>query len=141
VDGADSSGTVQHYEALGFDPAPGNLAEVEQLARRYQESSEQLAQACESTDPADPRIRYFAAAARSLAIAAHALQTWHEDLGALKHQARVLEIQARRATDVEPLRRQAEVIRDKHTRLAKVMTERVDAAREQAPAEPGDRSG
>jgi DNA repair exonuclease SbcCD ATPase subunit len=136
-DGGDSSGTVQSYDALGFDPAPGDLAEIAELARRYQESSEQLADAHARSDPAQRNSVYFAKAARSLAAAAQALQDWHEELGALKQQARVLEIRARRAEDADPLRQQAEVLRDKHAELAKVMTERVDAARAQAPAEPG----
>lgn len=78
-----SVGTVASYDALGFDPAPGNLAQVSAVAQSYREL-----------------VLSGRANAAPLAIA---LSRFETELGDLKHRARLLELDARRAQDEKRL--------------------------------------
>ena len=102
------------FEALGFDPAPGQLGNVETLGQRFTAVSQALgdahqaltrigqtdgiwqgaaAQAFQNTVGELPD--YLDKAHRSLGEASRALQLWHTDLASMQHQAASLEAEAR----------------------------------------------
>ncbi|MFD9962018.1 WXG100 family type VII secretion target [Amycolatopsis sp. NPDC058986] len=115
----NSTGTVDSFEALGFDPAPGDLAQVSTIAEKYRTVATGLADALESlqaivqkkgeiwqgqaSEAFARRVGklpgYLDAAARSMTRAAQAISRWEGDLGTLKAQARELEIKARQAAE------------------------------------------
>jgi hypothetical protein len=104
------------FEALGFDPAPGQLANIETLGQRFTTVSRALgdayqaltrigradgiwqgaaAQAFQTTVGELPG--YLDKAHRSLGEASRALQLWHTDLASMQQRAAVLEAEARAA--------------------------------------------
>lgn len=104
------------FDALGFDPAPGNLGRIEALHSQYAQVGESLGQAHQVLaavgtnsgfwrgDAADAfRTKvgdlpgYLDDAHRSLDAAAAALQGWHTDLSSMQHTAADLELQANKA--------------------------------------------
>lgn len=104
------------FEALGFDPAPGQLANIETLSRRFTAVSQALgdahraltrigqadgiwqgaaAQAFQNTVGELPG--YLDKAHLSLRQASQALQVWHTDLASMQQRAAALEAEARAA--------------------------------------------
>ncbi|MFE0023073.1 WXG100 family type VII secretion target [Amycolatopsis sp. NPDC059021] len=114
-----STGTIDSFEALGFDPAPGDLAQVSTIAEKYRTVATGLTDALESlqaivqkkgeiwqgqaSEAFARRVGklpgYLDAAARSMTQAAQAVSRWEGDLGTLKAQARELEVKARQAAE------------------------------------------
>jgi len=107
------------YPSLGFDPAPGDLGQVAELADKYRVVGKDLAEANTSlrqivekkgvwTGQASdafarrvgPLPEYLDAAARSMTMASGALDGWQRDLGELQRQAMELEARARKAAEV-----------------------------------------
>ncbi|MPY77190.1 MAG: hypothetical protein GEV04_01595 [Actinophytocola sp.] len=106
------------FDALGFDPAPGEFGRVDARAERYQRVSDQLRFARdaitsivnqtgiwegEASEAFARRVgdlpEYFDAATRSMSRAAAALTDWHAELGELRRRAWELELRARTARD------------------------------------------
>jgi len=104
------------FDALGFDPAPGQLANLEALSTQYQEVARSLEAAYEALTQIGSSSSswqgeaalafqntvgelpgYLDKAHRSLGAAATALQGWHTDLGSMQRTAADLEWQAREA--------------------------------------------
>lgn len=104
------------FQALGFDPAPGQLGNVETLGQRFTAVSQALgdahqaltrigqtdgiwqgaaAQAFQSTVGELPA--YLDKAQQSLGEASRALQLWHTDLASMQQRAAALEAEAREA--------------------------------------------
>lgn len=120
------------FDALGFDPAPGELSRIEAIAQRYRRAGDQLRYARDAM--AGPQIwrgeasEAFArrvdtlredldTAAWSMSQAAAALIDWHADLGELQRLARELELTARAARDNDASD-ELDAIRDAARRLA-----------------------
>ncbi|MFG1640814.1 WXG100 family type VII secretion target [Amycolatopsis sp. NPDC049252] len=108
--------TAQDFPALGFDPAPGDLDGVTDLAGKYRAVSGDLAEANVSLrqivtkqgvwqgDASEafarrvgPLPEYLDTAAKSMGQAADALETWSHDLGDLHKRAVDLEARAEAA--------------------------------------------
>lgn len=108
--------TGNQYPALGFDPAPGDVGGVGDLAEKYRAVSRDLSEADsmlrqivtkqgiwtgEASEAFARRLgplpEYLEGAARSMAQAAYALEGWTRDLGELQRQAADLERQAKAA--------------------------------------------
>ncbi|ANN14926.1 hypothetical protein SD37_04150 [Amycolatopsis orientalis] len=108
--------TGNQYPALGFDPAPGDVGGVGDLAGKYRAVSRDLGEAntClhqivakqgiwtgEASEAFARRLgplpEYLDGAARSMAQAADALEGWAHDLGEMQRQAVDLERQAKAA--------------------------------------------
>jgi hypothetical protein len=106
------------FGALGFDPAPGQLGNIDALSAQYQDVALSLSAAYQELirigsasslwqgeaaqafgDTVDELPGYLDQAQRSLGAAATALQGWHADLGAMQRTAADLERQAQRALD------------------------------------------
>jgi phage shock protein A len=104
------------FPALGFDPAPGDLDGVTDLAGKYRAVSTDLTEADdalrqivskqgiwqgEASDAFARRIgplpQYLEGAARSMGEAADALEKWSQDLGDLQKRAADLEARAEAA--------------------------------------------
>lgn len=104
------------FEALGFDPAPGQLANIETLGQRFATVSHALgdahqalirigqadgiwqgaaAEAFQNTVGELPG--YLDKAHQSLGEASRALQLWHTDLASMQQRAAALEAEAREA--------------------------------------------
>jgi len=108
--------TGNQYPALGFDPAPGDVGGVGDLAGKYRTVSRDLAEADtmlrqivtkqgiwtgEASEAFARRLgplpEYLDGAARSMAQAAYALEGWAHDLGEMQRQAADLEQRAKAA--------------------------------------------
>lgn len=106
------------FPALGFDPAPGDLDGVTDLAGKYRAVSTDLAEADEAlrqivrkqgswqgeaseafTRRIGPLPQYLEGAARSMGEAADALEQWSQDLGDLQKRAKDLEARAEAAAN------------------------------------------
>lgn len=104
------------FEALGFDPAPGDLDQVEELAGRYRRVSARLGEALDAlnsiaeqtgvwqgaaadafAERIDELPEYLDKAAESTAAAGQALAEWAAALTGLQRQAYDLELRARQA--------------------------------------------
>lgn len=104
------------FEALGFDPAPGDVGQVEELAARYHRVSARLGEAldalnaiAEQTDVwqgaaaeafvarVDELPDYLDKAAESTSAAGNALGEWAAALAGLQRHAYELELRAREA--------------------------------------------
>ncbi|MGW5716168.1 putative T7SS-secreted protein [Amycolatopsis sp. NPDC003865] len=108
--------STRDFPALGFDPAPGDLDGITDLAGKYREVSTDLT----SSDDAlrqivrkqgiwqgeaseafarriGPLPQYLEGAARSMGSAADALEKWSQDLGDLQKRAADLEARAEAA--------------------------------------------
>ncbi len=104
------------FDALGFDPAPGEIGNIEALSTNYTQVSQSLEQAHQALtrigsssgiwqgqaadnfrDTVGELPGYLDKAYRSLGDAATALQGWHTDLGSLRRTAAELERQAQQA--------------------------------------------
>jgi hypothetical protein len=110
--------SARDFPALGFDPAPGDLEGVTDLAGKYRVVSRDLGEANvslrqivtkqgvwqgEASEAFARRIgplpEYLDGAAKSMAQAADALETWCHDLGELQKRAADLEARARAAAE------------------------------------------
>ncbi|KFU81594.1 hypothetical protein SAMN04489729_5865 [Amycolatopsis lurida] len=108
--------TGNPYPALGFDPAPGDVGGVGELAEKYRTVSRDLEEADtmlrqivtkqgiwtgEASEAFARRLgplpEYLDGAARSMAQAAYALEGWARDLGEMQRQAADLERRAQAA--------------------------------------------
>ncbi|WP_329054100.1 hypothetical protein OG738_13620 [Amycolatopsis sp. NBC_01488] len=108
--------STQDFPALGFDPAPGDLDGVTDLAGKYRAVSKDLAEADDSLRQIvrkqgiwqgeaseafarriGPLPQYLEGAARSMGEAADALEQWSQDLGDLQKRAKDLEARAEAA--------------------------------------------
>ncbi|WIY04861.1 hypothetical protein QRX60_13795 [Amycolatopsis mongoliensis] len=108
--------SAQNFPALGFDPAPGDLDGVTDLAGKYRAVSSDLTEADDSlrqivrkqgiwqgeaSDAFARRIgplpQYLEDAAKSMGRAADALEGWSRDLGDLQKRAADLEARAEAA--------------------------------------------
>lgn len=106
------------FDALGFDPAPGELGRVDASAEQYQRVSAQLGFArdaitsivnqtgiweSEASEAFARRVgdlpEYLDTATRSMSQAAAALADWHTELSELRRRAWELELRAREARD------------------------------------------
>lgn len=106
------------FPALGFDPAPGKLGAVNDLAEKYGTVGTKLSDANEAlaaivhqegvwtgsgSEAFARRVgdlpEYLIPAARSMRQAARALEGWHTDLQQMKLRAQELERQAQRAAE------------------------------------------
>ncbi|MCR6481256.1 hypothetical protein M8542_00335 [Amycolatopsis sp. OK19-0408] len=106
----------QDFPALGFDPAPGDLDGVTDLAGKYRAVSTDLTEADDSLRQIvrkqgiwqgeaseafarrlGPLPKYLEGAARSMGEAADALERWAQDLGDLQKRASDLEARAEAA--------------------------------------------
>ncbi|MEV7042558.1 putative T7SS-secreted protein [Amycolatopsis sp. NPDC051061] len=106
----------QEFPALGFDPAPGDLDGVTDLAGKYRAVSKDLTEADDAlrqivrkqgiwqgeaseafTRRIGPLPQYLEGAARSMGEAADALEKWSQDLGDLQKRAADLEARAEAA--------------------------------------------
>jgi hypothetical protein len=104
------------YEALGFDPAPGDASGVGELAERYRRISTKLKSAAEALDAIASRTglwegvaaeaffsnihrlpEYLGLAIESTAAASAALDGWATALDAMQGKAYELEMRARKA--------------------------------------------
>ncbi len=104
------------FPALGFDPAPGDLAGVTDLAGKYRAVSRDLGEADDAlrrivtrkgiwegaaseafARRLGPLPGYLAGAAKSMGQAADALEGWSRDLGELQRKAKDLEQRAEAA--------------------------------------------
>ncbi|MEV4142904.1 putative T7SS-secreted protein [Amycolatopsis sp. NPDC049691] len=104
------------FPALGFDPAPGDLDGVTDLAGKYRAVSTDLTEADDAlrqivrkqgswqgeaseafTRRIGPLPQYLEGAARSMGEAADALEQWSQDLGDLQKRANDLEARAEAA--------------------------------------------
>ncbi len=117
------------FDALGFDPAPGDLGDVEASAERYRRAADRLGLARDAMaalvqpatwdgDASEACARrvadlreYLDSAARSMSQAAAALTDWHAELSEFQRRAWELKLQARDAdvnavTAAERLKRQ-----------------------------------
>lgn len=113
------------FEALGFNPAPGELGRVDDSAEQYRRVSEQLRSARDAIESivnqtgvwegeaSEAFVRrvgdlpeYLGMATDSTSRAAQALSSWRDSLGDMQRNARELELDARRA------RNEAEAARD-----------------------------
>lgn len=134
------------FDALGFDPAPGGLGQVEASAERYRRASERLGLARDAMaalvqpapwdgDASEACARrvadlreYLDSAARSMSQAAAALTDWHGELSEFQRRAWELELQARDA-DVEVVAA-AERLKRQHDEAAHRVAELLDTARD-----------
>ncbi|MET8994630.1 putative T7SS-secreted protein [Amycolatopsis sp. NPDC004169] len=108
--------TARDFPALGFDPAPGDLDGVTDLAVKYRAVSEDLTEADDSLRQivrkqgiwqgeaseafarrVGPLPPYLEGAARSMGAAADALESWAQTLGDLQKRAADLEARAEAA--------------------------------------------
>ncbi|QKV77481.1 putative T7SS-secreted protein [Amycolatopsis sp. Hca4] len=108
--------TARDFPALGFDPAPGDLDGVTDLAVKYRAVSEDLTEADDSLRQivrkqgiwqgeaseafarrVGPLPPYLEGAARSMGAAADALESWAQTLGELQTRAADLEARAEAA--------------------------------------------
>lgn len=108
--------TVDDFQALGFDPAPGDLGRVDTSAEQYGSVSKQLGFAMnaiesiikqqgvwegEASEAFARRVgdlpEYLGKATDSMSKAASALDQWSSGLGDMKRHARELEMRAREA--------------------------------------------
>jgi hypothetical protein len=108
--------SARDFPALGFDPAPGDLDGVNDLARKYRAVSKDLTEADDSLRQIvrkqgiwqgeaseafarriGPLPQYLEGAARSMGEAADALEGWSRDLGDLQKRAADLEARAEAA--------------------------------------------
>lgn len=108
--------SVRDFPALGFDPAPGDLDGVADLAGKYRAVSTDLREADDSlrrivrkqgiwqgeaseafARRVGPLPNYLEGAARSMGQAADALEAWSRDLGDLQKRAADLEARAEQA--------------------------------------------
>ncbi|VVJ23031.1 Integral membrane protein [Amycolatopsis camponoti] len=108
--------SVRDFPALGFDPAPGDLDGVTDLAGKYRTVSGDLTEADDSLRQivrrqgiwqgeaseafarrVGPLPQYLEGAAKSMGQAADALEGWSRDLGDLQHRAADLEARAEAA--------------------------------------------
>ncbi|WP_051399594.1 putative T7SS-secreted protein [Haloechinothrix halophila] len=106
------------FDALGFDPAPGELGRVDASAEQYQRASAQLGLARdaiisivnqtgiwegEASEAFARRVgdlpEYLDTATHSMSRAAAALADWHTELSELRRRAWELELRAREARD------------------------------------------
>ncbi|MGH3980797.1 MAG: putative T7SS-secreted protein [Pseudonocardiaceae bacterium] len=104
------------FDALGFDPAPGEVGNIETLSTNYTQVSQSLEQAHQALtriasssgiwqgqaadnfrDTVGELPDYLDKAYRSLGDAATALQGWRTDLGSMQRTAADLERQAQQA--------------------------------------------
>lgn len=104
------------FDALGFDPAPGEVGNIEALSTNYTQVSQSLEQAHQALtrigassgiwqgqaadnfrDTVGELPDYLDKAYRSLGDAATALEGWHTDLGSMQRTAADLERQAQQA--------------------------------------------
>lgn len=110
--------STQEFPALGFDPAPGDLDGVTDLAGKYRAVSKDLTESDdalrqivrkqgiwqgEASEAFARRIgplpQYLEGAARSMGEAADALEKWAQDLGDLQKRAADLEARAEAAAE------------------------------------------
>lgn len=108
--------SARDFPALGFDPAPGELDGITDLAGKYRAVSSDLTEADDSlrqivrkqgiwqgeaseafTRRIGPLPQYLEGAARSMGQAADALEGWSRDLGDLQKRAADLEARAEAA--------------------------------------------
>ncbi|OXM70369.1 putative T7SS-secreted protein [Amycolatopsis vastitatis] len=108
--------SAREFPALGFDPAPGELDGITDLAGKYRAVSTDLTQADDSirrivrkqgiwqgeaseafARRVGPLPQYLEGAARSMGEAADALEGWSRDLGDLQRRAAELEARAEAA--------------------------------------------
>jgi phage shock protein A len=108
--------SAREFPALGFDPAPGELDGITDLAGKYRAVSTDLTEADDSIRQIvrkqgiwqgeaseafarriGPLPRYLEGAARSMGEAADALEGWSRDLGELQKRAADLEARAEAA--------------------------------------------
>jgi phage shock protein A len=108
--------STRDFPALGFDPAPGDLDGVTDLAGKYRTVSKDLTEADDSLRQIvrkqgiwqgeaseafarriGPLPQYLEGAARSMGEAADALEKWSHDLGDLQKRAADLEARAEAA--------------------------------------------
>ncbi|WP_372671683.1 WXG100 family type VII secretion target [Amycolatopsis kentuckyensis] len=108
--------STRDFPALGFDPAPGDLDGITDLAGKYRAVSEDLTEADDSLRQIvrkqgiwqgeaseafarriGPLPQYLEGAARSMGSAADALESWSHDLGDLQKRAADLEARAEAA--------------------------------------------
>lgn len=108
--------STREFPALGFDPAPGDLDGVTDLAGKYRAVSTDLTEADDAlrqivrkqgiwqgeaseafTRRLGPLPKYLEGAARSMGEAADALERWSQDLGDLQKRAADLEARAEAA--------------------------------------------
>lgn len=108
--------STRDFPALGFDPAPGDLDGITDLAGKYRAVSKDLTEADDSLrqivrqqgiwqgEASDafarrlgPLPQYLEGAARSMGEAADALEGWSRDLGDLQKRASDLEARAEAA--------------------------------------------
>lgn len=146
------------FDALGFDPAPGELGRVDASAERYERVSDRLAFARDAissiVDQAgiwegeageafvrrvDDLPEYLDAAMRSMSRAAVALADWHAELSELRRRAWELELQAREARDAEldVVFAAAERLRRQHDESARRVAGLLEKARDLAPDDLG----
>ncbi len=108
--------STRDFPALGFDPAPGDLDGIADLAGKYRAVSTDLTEADDALRQIvrkqgiwqgeaseafarriDPLPQYLEGAARSMGSAADALEKWSHDLGDLQKRAADLEARAEAA--------------------------------------------
>ncbi|SFW57650.1 putative T7SS-secreted protein [Amycolatopsis australiensis] len=108
--------SARDFPALGFDPAPGDLDGITDLAGKYRAVSKDLTEADDSLRQIvrkqgiwqgeaseafarriGPLPQYLEGAARSMGEAADALEKWSQDLGDLQKRAADLEARAEAA--------------------------------------------
>ncbi|SED80601.1 hypothetical protein SAMN04489727_9496 [Amycolatopsis tolypomycina] len=108
--------SARDFPALGFDPAPGDLDGITDLAGKYRAVSKDLTEADDSlrrivrkqgiwqgeaseafARRLGPLPQYLEGAARSMGEAADALEKWAQDLGDLQKRAAELEARAEAA--------------------------------------------
>lgn len=113
-----SAGGTIEYEALGFDPAPGEVERITASAEQYGRVSKQLTAAMEAIESIiDQRgvwegeaseafarrvgdlPKYLGKATESMSEASKAVGDWSTSLAEMQRKAQDLEFQARRARD------------------------------------------
>lgn len=118
-------GATVDYTALGFDPAPGELASVDASAEQYRVVADRLRRAMDAIESivdqsgvwegeaseafarrVDELPDYLGKATESMGRASKALADWSDALGDMQQRARELEIRARQA------RKETEAARD-----------------------------
>jgi len=117
------------FDALRFDPAPGDLGQIEASAQQYRRVGDQLRYARDAMSvpgtwrgaaseafarQADELRERLDAAAWSMSQAAAALTEWHDELADLQRQARKLELEARDTDDLDAIRDAARRLAQQH---------------------------
>ncbi len=138
------------FDALGFDPAPGDLGDVEASVEQYRRASDRLGLARdamtalvhqidawdgEGCDAFARRVAdlpdYLDGVARSMSRAAAALADWHGELSELRRRAWELELQARDTKDDDVLVA-AERLKQQHDEAAQQLAGLLDKSRDLA---------